>query len=125
MIIYTKFEITKKIIIDFGTGCTSAEGVVRKGKVLLTYSGNLAFPGSTIITSFEGYEVNVLKLEGTRVLTNTGINLATSTITMTVKVENGNVQLEGEVQWEYQRNSAKTAIENLNLDSKKFTFFYL
>jgi osmotically-inducible protein OsmY len=30
-----------------------------------------------------------------------------------VRVENGNVQLEGEVQWEYQRNSAKTAIENL------------
>ncbi len=84
-------KLTKKIIIDFGTGCTSPEGVVRKGKVLLTYSGNLAFPGSTIITSFEGYEVNGLKLEGTRVLTNTGINLATSTITMTVKVENGKI----------------------------------
>lgn len=84
-------KITKKIIIDFGTGCTSEEGVVRKGKVLLTYTGNLAFPGSSIITSFEGYEVNGLKLEGTRILTNTGINLAISTITMTVKVENGKI----------------------------------
>lgn len=30
-----------------------------------------------------------------------------------IKVENGNVKLEGEVEWEYERNNAKTAIENL------------
>ena len=30
-----------------------------------------------------------------------------------IKVENGNVKLEGEVEWEFQRSNAKTAIENL------------
>ena len=30
-----------------------------------------------------------------------------------IKVENGNVRLEGEVEWEFQRNNAETAIENL------------
>lgn len=30
-----------------------------------------------------------------------------------IKVENGVVKLEGEVEWEYQRNNAKIAIENL------------
>jgi osmotically-inducible protein OsmY len=30
-----------------------------------------------------------------------------------IKVEDGYVRLEGEVEWEYQRNSARTAIENL------------
>ncbi|MGZ8511185.1 MAG: BON domain-containing protein [Chitinophagaceae bacterium] len=30
-----------------------------------------------------------------------------------IKVENGNVRLDGEVEWEYQRTSAKSAIENL------------
>src|SRR5688572_25793419 len=30
-----------------------------------------------------------------------------------MKVEDGNVILEGEVEWEFQRNLAKTAIENL------------
>jgi osmotically-inducible protein OsmY len=30
-----------------------------------------------------------------------------------ISVEDGNVKLEGEVEWEYQRNQAKTAIENL------------
>ena len=32
---------------------------------------------------------------------------------ITIKVENGNVKLEGEVEWEYQRNNVTTAIENL------------
>ena len=31
-----------------------------------------------------------------------------------IKVEDGNVRLDGEVEWEYQRTNAKTAIENLN-----------
>ena len=30
-----------------------------------------------------------------------------------IKVENGNVTLQGEVEWEYHRTNAKTAIENL------------
>lgn len=30
-----------------------------------------------------------------------------------IKVEDGHVKLEGEVEWEYQRTSAKSAIENL------------
>lgn len=30
-----------------------------------------------------------------------------------VKVENGNVRLDGEVEWDYERTSAKSAIENL------------
>ena len=30
-----------------------------------------------------------------------------------IKVENGHVKLEGEVEWEYQRDNAKAAIENL------------
>jgi VCBS repeat-containing protein len=30
-----------------------------------------------------------------------------------IKVEDGNVRLEGEVEWEYQRSNAKSAIENL------------
>ncbi|HEY0666968.1 MAG TPA: BON domain-containing protein [Sphingobacteriaceae bacterium] len=31
-----------------------------------------------------------------------------------IKVEDGNVRLEGEVDWAYQRDSANTAIQNLN-----------
>lgn len=31
-----------------------------------------------------------------------------------MKVEDGNVRLDGEVEWDYQRRNAETAIENLN-----------
>ncbi len=81
----------KKITIDFGTGCTSSNGITRKGKVILSYSGNLLFPGAKVITTFEGYSVNDKKIEGTRTLTNTGIDLAAGTISLAVKVENGKI----------------------------------
>lgn len=82
----------KKITVDFGTGCTSSNGVTRKGKAILTYTGtNFLFPGTTITTTFEGYEVNGLKVAGTRIITNGGIDLINSRVTLNVKVENGKI----------------------------------
>ena len=40
-------------------------------------------------------------------------NTAVQEENIKVKVEDGNVRLEGEVEWEYQRHNAKTCIENL------------
>jgi hypothetical protein len=82
----------KKITVDFGTGCTSPSGVTRKGKAILTYTGNnFLFPGTSIVTTFEGYEVNGLKVAGTRTMTNGGIDLIASKVTLNVKVENGKI----------------------------------
>lgn len=39
-----------------------------------------------------------------------------------IKVENGNVELDGEVEWEFQRANAKTAIENLSGVRNVFNF---
>jgi hypothetical protein len=90
--VVTHNEATKKITIDFGTGCTSPSGVVRKGKVLLTYTGsNFILPGTSIVTTFEGYEVDGLKIEGSRTITNAGIDLINSRVTLNVKIENGKV----------------------------------
>jgi hypothetical protein len=80
----------KKITVDFGAGCTS-NGVTRKGKVIFTYTGNFLIPGSSVTTTFQGYEVNGLKVEGTRTITNTGINLQNFEISLTVKVQNGKI----------------------------------
>lgn len=86
----THNQNTKRIIIDFGTGCTSPNGVNRKGKILLAYTGsNFLFPGTSIVTTFEGYEVNGLKIQGTRTITNAGIDLLKSTVSLNVKIENG------------------------------------
>lgn len=83
---------SKKIILDFGTGCTSPNGVIRKGKILLTYTGsNFLFPGTSIITTFEGYEINGLSIGGTRTITNAGIDLINSKVSLNVKIENGSI----------------------------------
>lgn len=81
----------KKITIDFGAGCTSSNGITRKGKIILTYSGRLIFPGAKVITTFDNYQVNERKIEGTRTITNTGINLASGTISLAVSIENGQI----------------------------------
>lgn len=86
----THDENSKKITVDFGAGCTSPNGVTRKGKVILAYTGtNFLFPGTSIVTTFDGYEVNGLKVKGTRTITNAGIDLINSKVTLNVKIENG------------------------------------
>ncbi len=88
---FTMDEATKTIVIDFGDGCVSPKGVSRKGKIILKYSGNLLIPGSNIVSTFDGYEVNGFKVEGTRTLTNIGLDIFSSTITVAVKIENGKI----------------------------------
>lgn len=86
----THDENGKKITVDFGTGCTSPNGVIRKGKILLSYTGsNFLFPGTSITATFDGYEVNGLKVQGSRTLTNGGIDLINSKVLLNVKIENG------------------------------------
>jgi len=84
-------ESGKKITIDFGTGCTSGNGITRKGKIILTYTGNLLFPGAKVTTTFEGYQVNDKKIEGSRTITNTGIDLAAGAVSLAVKIVNGKI----------------------------------
>lgn len=60
-----------QVVIDFGEGCIGRDGRIRKGKIITVYSNRAYMPGTTISTSFEGYFVNSLKIEGTHVITNT------------------------------------------------------
>jgi hypothetical protein len=59
------------ITIDFGTtGCQDARGNVRKGKIVVEFKGRRFLPGSKITTTLQGYEVNGVKMEGIRTVTN-------------------------------------------------------
>jgi hypothetical protein len=64
----------KKIWMDFGTKCTGLDGRVRAGKVILTISDYILKPGSKITITLENYSVDSIKLEGTKVITNTSSN---------------------------------------------------
>jgi hypothetical protein len=58
------------ITIDFGEGCTGPNGVVRSGKMIITYDGRRFIPGSTWTITLEDYYINDRLIEGTRTVTN-------------------------------------------------------
>lgn len=79
----------KTITIDFGTaGCTSPNGVYRKGKINVVLSDSIRRTGSTAVMTFDNYYVNLFKIEGTATWTNTS---SAGTFSWTRKVENGKV----------------------------------
>lgn len=81
-----------KIVVDFGTGCTGRNGVLRKGKIITTYSNRLTVKDATAVTTFEGFSVNGVKLEGTHTITQLGsIN---DTLKFGLKIENAVVTKE-------------------------------
>lgn len=62
----------KNILIDFGTaGCTSPNGVTRKGKIIVTLTDSLRKSGSVATMNFDNYFVGIYKKEGTITWTNT------------------------------------------------------
>lgn len=61
----------KNILIDFGAGCTSANGIFRSGKINVVLSDSLRRSGSTAVMTFDNYYVNGFKKEGTFTWTNT------------------------------------------------------
>jgi len=58
------------ITINFGDGCTDVKGNIRKGIIVVEFKGKRFFPGSKIITTFDGYHINGVRIEGTRTVTN-------------------------------------------------------
>ena len=61
--------------VDFGsTGCTGADGKVRKGKIIVTYDGKYRDAGTTITITFDGYSVNGNQISGTKTIHNDGLN---------------------------------------------------
>lgn len=62
------------ITIDFGSGCTNGNGVTRKGKVIVSYTGKYRDTGTKIHITTENYYVNNNKVEIDRTITNNGLN---------------------------------------------------
>jgi len=84
-------EENKKITVDFGEGCTSPGGTVRKGKIVFTYNQNFLFPGAKVVAVFEGYEVDGLLVQGTRTIENQNLDILNNRVTLKVTVEDGKV----------------------------------
>jgi hypothetical protein len=96
-----------KITIDFGTaGCLGKDGHTRYGKIITVYTGSLREPGKSATTTFEGFRINDISVEGKHVITNTtgstpGSNQKQFTVDVTdakLSKPNGNYS-----QWNSQR----------------------
>lgn len=61
-----------QVVIDFGSGCTGKDGVIRKGKILTVYSGPLTVTGKAAETSFDNFYINDTKVEGSHRIENAG-----------------------------------------------------
>lgn len=79
------------IIIDFGTDeCSGADGKVRKGRIMVTYTGRYRDEGTIITITPQNYTVDGFLIVGTKTIINEGTNpngqpyfsiVATATIT--------------------------------------------
>ncbi|MEY4602853.1 MAG: hypothetical protein RIT43_145 [Bacteroidota bacterium] len=66
---------TKTITIDWGTtNCTCNDGKSRRGKLITTFTGSYFAQGTVITHTPVDYYVNDNKVEGTKVVTNMGLN---------------------------------------------------
>ena len=78
----------KTIVIDFGAGCTSIDGVSRKGKINIVLSDYVHNNGSNAVMTFDNYFVQGFKVEGTITWTNTS---TPNGISWTRQITNGKV----------------------------------
>ena len=77
-----------KYIINFGqTGCTGPDGRTRRGKINIIYSGRIMLAGSTATTTFDGFYVDDIKVEGLHVVTNTSSPVNTQPIVRQFKID--------------------------------------
>lgn len=61
-----------KITIDFGSsGCLGRDGLMRYGKIITVYTGSLRDAGKSATTTFDGFKINNISVEGKHVITNT------------------------------------------------------
>lgn len=90
----------KVITVDFGQGCTvviNGDTITRSGKILITLTNRWYIPQTQIITTFNNFYYNGAKIEGTRTMTNLGLN-ERNRLELSIELQNGKVTF-GENKW--------------------------
>lgn len=99
-------EYPKTLTLDFGTGCASADGITRKGKLVYLFSGPLLVPGATASVTFENYVVNGYGVLGTYTISN--ISSEAAGIAISTQVTNGIVTYPNQTNYHYSGNRTYT-----------------
>lgn len=74
-VIHDTTSSPRTLIIDYGTSnCSCGDGKTRRGRIVTTYTGKYRDVGTVITHTFDNYYVNNHKIEGTKTVTNQGLN---------------------------------------------------
>ena len=91
------------LIINFGTTNCLDNGILRKGKVIITYSGKYHDSLTVMTTTFDNYYVNNNLVQGERVVTNQGRNIL-GNMCFTIAVNNSSIVTNnGIINWHSNR----------------------
>ena len=98
------------ITIDFGTGdgCTDPRGNVRKGKIIITFTGNRFEINNSITTTFDNFSINGVMIEGSRTVKLTSLSPVIHEITV----------LDGKITWPDATSATRDAHHFRKWDSK-------
>ncbi|MEO9481845.1 MAG: hypothetical protein ABJG47_00275 [Ekhidna sp.] len=71
----THDEENKTVTIDYGDGCEGPGGRIRAGIIRISYSDHRLVPGAFRTTTFDGFSVDEVLVEGTRTVENVSESL--------------------------------------------------
>lgn len=83
----------KVITIDYGDGCTMIfrdDTITRKGQIQITLTNRWFVPGAEHIVTFNDFYINDIKIEGTKIITNLGLN-ENNNLEMSFVLEGGKI----------------------------------
>lgn len=91
------------LIINFGPSNCLNNGKLRKGRIIVTYTGKYRDSLSIITTTFDNYHVNNNLVQGERIVTNEGRD-SVGNICFKIEVNNASVNTSnGVINWNSQR----------------------
>lgn len=101
----------RTITIDFGTeNCTANNGRTRRGRILVSYTGRYRDEGTVITITPQNYYVNDNHVQGTKTVTNLGLN-GDGHLHYSVVVDGSLTAADGSWTATHQANRTRTWIE--------------
>jgi hypothetical protein len=102
----------KTVTIDYGTSCTGINDNVRSGKIIIEVTGPRLQTGSKRTITFLNYYFNGIKVEGTKVLENMGLN-SNQNLVISVRLTGGKLTLPNGKTIEYSMDHQREWIAGL------------
>jgi hypothetical protein len=84
----------KTVTVDFGDGCTGLYENSRSGKIIIQVTGPRLEAGTKKTVTFDNYYFNGIKVEGTKVIENTGYNTSQNLV-CSISLTGGKLTLPG------------------------------